>query len=192
METQKPTVFAQGKRGAAARAAASSASATVATTATSTTTAAATTGFATTGFGVASSAENRAAAKENAEAVVNHDADSGGGGDGSAFQIDPTNEFIASPALALLTKRLMTATPHAIGKALFLLGGGLGPRVPWGEPELAAGIAAQGQFHLLREWGLGAPMPQEPDPDDPKAGNQHVSHRLSLQFTPPSLVCVYS
>ena len=68
--------------------------------------------------------------------------------DESAFQIDPTNEFIASPALDHLTKRLMSTTPIAIAKAFFMLGGGTGPRVPWGDPQLAAGIAAQGQFHV--------------------------------------------
>lgn len=90
------------------------------------------------------------------------------------FQIDPTNEFVASPGLDTLTRKLQSDAPQHLASALFLLGGGEGLRVPWGDAQLAGGIAAQGQFKLLRKWGMGAALPAGPDPDDTCSGNQQV------------------
>lgn len=94
------------------------------------------------------------------------------------FEVDPTNEFVASPGLDALTRKLRSEDPRHLASALFLLGGGEGLRVPWGDAQLAGGIAAQGQFKFLREWGLGAPLPAGPDPNDTSPGNQQVVNEI--------------
>ena len=87
------------------------------------------------------------------------------------FQVDPTDEFIASPGLDFITKQLNTDDPECLAASLFVLAGAEGLRCPWGDAQLAGMIAANGGFHLLRMWGMGAPLPAGPDPNDTGSGN---------------------